>query len=118
MHKNLFRAVLTGLVLLWGGCATDTRLDPAPTVRTIAPEQAVKVVNDVRVTADADAWQGIPAVIEYVTPIKVTIENQHTAPLRIGYDLFALVGSSGRHYAALPPYKIEGRANALVVTGP
>jgi hypothetical protein len=106
------------MVLVWGGCATETRLDPAPTVKTIDTQQAVTTVHGVRVTADADAWQGIPAVIEHVTPIKVTIANQNTAPLQIRYDRFALLGGSGRRYAALPPYKIEGRANALAVTGP
>jgi hypothetical protein len=117
MHTNLMRVILTGLVLLWGGCAAETRLDPAPTVKTIDTLAAVKTVHDVRVTADADAWPGIPAVVEHVTPVKVTIENGTTATLQIRYDLFALRGSAGSRYAALPPFQIEGGANALAVTG-
>ena len=85
-----------------------TQLDPAPAAETVGAETAVERVNGVRMTAETGAWDGLARVTTEVTPIRVTIENGSSAPIRLRYDEFALVNPQGRRYAALPPYGVEG----------
>jgi hypothetical protein len=71
---------------------------------------AVTEAQGVRITIDGSAWQSDPADLgESMTPVLVTIENNGTFPLRIGYPDFSLVGATGFHYAALPPFQAQGR---------
>jgi hypothetical protein len=71
---------------------------------------AVTEVNGVRVTIDGSAWQSEPTDLgEAMTPVLVTIENHGRFPLRIGYQDFSLLGETGFHYAALPPFQAQGR---------
>ena len=50
----------------------------------------------------------IHKVKEKVTPLQVTIENNHGSPIRFSYALFSLTDPSGLSFAALPPYSISG----------
>ncbi|MGA6927476.1 MAG: hypothetical protein WBY88_17440 [Desulfosarcina sp.] len=118
MHRLVNVALIFGLIVLMIGCATETRLEPAPTVKMVDSDRAVSQVKGVRVTADPDAWRGLSAVVEHITPMQVTISNKSRASIRVRYDLFGLIGETGRRYAALPPHRIEGGARAPAATAP
>lgn len=92
---------------LMQGCARPVILVPAPSAAVVGME-AVNDVKGVRVSATGETWEGDPQVRDHVTPIEVTIQNQHGSPLRFSYSLFSLTDPSGTLYAALPPYSIKG----------
>jgi hypothetical protein len=103
-------AVAAGLLVLISGCTTTPELSPAPSANEAQSLEAaaVSTVEGVHIVARADAWTGRPEIKEEVTPLRVTIENNSTQPLRIRYSEFALVSPTGKRYAALPPFAIEG----------
>jgi len=108
-------------LLLGSGCARTAQLAPAPEANRVAGEEnsAVAEVAGVRAVVNGNTWSGEPANLEdQFTPIQVTIENHSGRPLRVRYNEFALVSASGFHYAALPPYKIEGSVVTLAATRP
>lgn len=98
-----------GTLVLLSACATAS-LSPAPEARTVsgATSVAVEQVDGVRVTVQADAWDGDARVTNAVQPMRVTITNGSTQPLRVRYSDFALVAANGHRHGALPPYKVEG----------
>jgi hypothetical protein len=81
-------------------------------------DHAVNQLKGMTVIIDGNSWYGNPDITEDVTPVKITIRNGHTSSLRIRYNDIFLSGESGRHYAALPPYKIEGTIDEPVITAP
>ncbi len=91
-------------------CTTNPDLTPAPKADTVSgmEERAIESVKGVRMTATSDSWTGRPSVKQEVTPVKVTIRNNHGSPIRVRYEDFALINPAGERYAALPPYNIEG----------
>jgi len=90
-------------------CATTT-LSPAPGDETSTGDADVAIdrIDGVSVTIETNAWTGDPAVVGAVEPIRVTISNQGSTPIRLRYADFALVDPVGRRYAALPPFHVEG----------
>ena len=110
-------AVAAGLLVVISGCTTTPELSPAPSANEARglEEAAVSTVEGVNMVAGADAWPGRPEIREEVTPLRVTIENNSNQPLRIRYSEFALVSSTGKRYAALPPFAIEGDVEEPVV---
>lgn len=108
---NVRRFVVVGLLTLLplGGCASAVLL-PAPAARTV-PGAATILADDVagvRVTVQADAWQGTRSVLGQVQPMRVTIDNHSRSTVRVRYGDFALVAANGRRYPALPPFRVEG----------
>jgi hypothetical protein len=107
------RSLLVGCATLAAAaCALGPELVPdvgaarAPGTHTGAVTEA----QGVRITIDGSAWQSDPVDLgESMTPVLVTIENTGSFPLRIGYQDFSLVGATGFHYAALPPFQAQGR---------
>jgi hypothetical protein len=103
-------AAIAGICLcVLAACAT-TSLSPGPGAATV-PGEADTVINridGVSVTVETNAWQGSRVVTNAVEPIRVTITNQGSSPIRLRYSDFALVDADGRRYAALPPYQVEG----------
>lgn len=101
----LATAVLFGLM----ACASAA-LSPAPEARTVPGAAAVAVgeVDGVRVTVQADAWDGDYHVSNAVQPMRVTITNGSKMALRVRYGDFALVAANGHRHGALPPYRVEG----------
>ncbi len=100
---------VAALVVL-AGCASQTHLEPAPSAQE-SPSvygAAVNSVDGVRILAEPNAWVGRAAVTGKVTPIRVVVENHSDHAVQIRYADFALNGSKGRRYAALPPYGVEG----------
>jgi len=80
-------------------------------------DTAVAESDGVRTTVQSQAWSGSPASLpQQITPLKVTMVNHGSHPVRINYDDFTLTGSSGFTYSALPPYKITGSVREPVMT--
>ena len=118
MRSSLPMTLLAASATALAACSgPGTQLDPAPGATTIGTETAVDRVRGVRMTAETGAWEGLASVKTEVTPIRVTIENGSAAPLRLRYNEFALVGSDGRRYAALPPYGVEGEVDTPRLAG-
>lgn len=92
------------------GCSS-TSLSPGPGVTTKAgtSDVAVSQVDGVAVSVQANAWAGDARVRATVQPIRVTIDNNGDVPIRIRYGDFALISPSGKRYAALPPFRVEGQ---------
>ncbi len=90
------------------GCAAN--LQPAPSSQAVAglEKAAVSNVAGVRMVAQSGEWPGKVPIADEVTPVRVIIENSSGQPLRISYNLFALVAPAGQRFSALPPYRIEG----------
>jgi hypothetical protein len=103
--------VLTAVITLGlADCATR-QLVPAPEAQLVPGKHdtAVAETDGVRVTVQSQAWSGSPASLpQQITPLKVTVVNQSSRPVRINYDDFTLTGSTGFTYSALPPYEITG----------
>ena len=81
------------------------RMLPAASAHTIpgAPEAAAAEVQGVRVSADGNDWNAVPADLSTrLTPVKVRIVNHSGAPARIEYQQFSLVGAHGHVYRAFP----------------
>ena len=79
-------------------------------------DTAVAESDGVRTTVQAQAWSGSPASLpQQITPLKVTVANESSRPVRITYDDFTLTGSSGFSYSALPPYEITGSVREPVM---
>ena len=96
--------LLLSLSLGSGGCGHG-HLVPAPSATMVpgAPGAAFQIVDGVRCSADAAAWEGRPgAVPSFVLPVKVRIVNASGTPIRLLDQDFALVGSSGRKYQPIP----------------
>ena len=104
-----FSALLLAAGLAAAGCATPgTDLTPAPSATTVTAERAVDRVRGVRVTAEPNAWTGLARVATQVTPMRVSIQNNGSVPVRLRYSDFVLVTDAGARYSALPPYQIGG----------
>jgi hypothetical protein len=105
------------------GCATESKLEPAPGAVTIGRghNQVVDEFAGVELIANPDAWKGMPEIVQEVVPIKVIVRNRHGRPIRVGTQNFALVTDQGSRIAAKPPEEIKGviRLTAAVpYTGP
>jgi hypothetical protein len=98
-----------GALVALTACASAS-LSPAPDARTIAGATNVAVgeVDGVRITVQADAWDGDYHVANAVQPMRVTITNGSKESLRVRYGDFALIAANGHRHGALPPYKVEG----------
>lgn len=106
--------VLASAMLCLEGCATTPRnpLEPAAFEDpAVAPGDAIEeTVEGVHVTAAVEAWPGTPAVLDHVTPVRLTIRNDSGQPIRVHLSDMRLVDDRGGTYAALPLYLINGRA--------
>lgn len=100
---------IPALVYLWmlAGCAQAPILMPSPSLNVTGGTVA-KEVKGVSVTVSGDAWKGEKQIREHVTPVKITIKNNHGTLLKVTYSFFSLTDDSGNLYAALPPYSVQG----------
>jgi hypothetical protein len=81
-------------------------LAPAPGARVVPGTAAAATadMDGVRLRVEADSWPGPPAVVDAVTPLKVTIENHTAQPLAIRYDRVLLTSREGAQLEAVPPF--------------
>lgn len=105
--------VISVLILLFAlsACATKTALDPAPGTTTFGRgnHQVVDTLSGVELTASADAWRGMPEIVQEIIPIKVTIRNNHGKPITVQHRNFSLVNPNGKRYEARVPEEIKGQ---------
>lgn len=103
--------------LLVTACMGRVKLRPAATAQTLPGEKkaAVAEAAGVRMVVETDQWSGYPVNLNQVaTPLRVTVENRSSEPLRLRYNEFTLSGAEGFTAAALPPYRIEGSVTTAV----
>lgn len=118
LHKQIFSRLLitvSGLLALAiFSCSSQSQLVPGPGANAVPgnSEAAEITVEGVHLVVDAAAWRGNQAILQDITPLKVTIENNSGQPLLIRYKDFAITSNKGKYYAALPPYQIEGSVSA------
>ena len=100
--------LLVGLCLM-SACATRGRLVPLKGESTSVAAATGQQGDSARVTVEVEpnSWRGVPRRLTKVTPVLVTIENEHNEPIRIRYNEFALKASDGRVFCALPPFDIR-----------
>lgn len=105
-------AILVSVLFLSGvfGCARHVALVPGPGAERPDPsaDYAAASARGVEVSANGNLWPGREEIGTMVMPVKVTVRNGSGFPIAIDYDSFALVDSSGKQYAALPPSAIDG----------
>ena len=92
------------------GCASPiARLTPGPGAQ-LAPGnkyQAISIIDSVEVLVDG-RWNGDAGVLDYVTPMKITITNRSGNDILVLFRDFSLISPQGKYYAAIPPYNIVG----------
>jgi hypothetical protein len=102
--------VLTLACLLLAACM-PARLKPAEEASTLpnAPLAAVTEQDGVRMVVEPGAWSANPENLESrILPLKVSITNNNSRPVRVRYSDFTLEGN-GLRYTPLPPIEIRGR---------
>lgn len=102
------RGILVLTTVLVAACGGRPSLEPAPGAQPAPGGGYAGFTDGVMVTADPDAWRGVPRRLDTVTPVLVTIQNDGTTPVRIRYNEFTLVAPDGRRYAAIPPFQVRG----------
>jgi hypothetical protein len=111
-------AVAAGLSLAFiPGCSGRSQLVPGPGANLMpgTTEAVDTTVEGVQVVVDSYAWNGDPAILDEITPLKVTIKNNSGKSLLVRYRDFAITSQSGKFYAALPPFKITGTVDKPVL---
>lgn len=113
--RALVYAAIGGLLLV-GGCARATRLEPAPGANEAQwlPQAAVSEVAEFEVVAQGGAWPDDRGIERHVTPVRVVLENESENPVRLQYRDIALIANDGTRYAALPPHRIDGTISEKV----
>ncbi|HEY3444892.1 MAG TPA: hypothetical protein VGK67_00955 [Myxococcales bacterium] len=107
MRLALTLLLAAGLAL--PGCASRLALAPGPGAQAVAddPFAATAEVGGLRATVEG-RWKGEPPSLgDYVTPVRVTLENRSGAPVRLRYQDFTLTSRNGVTAHALPPFKIQ-----------
>ncbi len=112
MDKSALRSTIQALFLclLAAGCATESKLEPAPGAVTLGRgnDQIVDHFAGVELIANPDAWRGIPEIMQQVLPIKVIVRNMHGKPIHVRTQDFALIADTGERLAARPPFEFKG----------
>ncbi|MFZ5468301.1 MAG: hypothetical protein ACOZIN_02590 [Myxococcota bacterium] len=102
-------------VMLLVGCVHEMELLPATPAQAVVGYEGVArtEVEGVKVMVEGAAWRGRPSDLEaYLTPVRVSIQNESNRPITIRYSLFALETSLGFRYNPLPPLKVLQEASS------
>ncbi len=113
--KNILFSIFFLFLFLVAGCAGTGILVPAPSA-TVEGQQAVQSVKGVHVEVTGEGWSSDPEIYDEVTPVRITIKNDHGTPLRITYSIFSIVDDRGNRYSVLPPYAIKEENNRMNVS--
>lgn len=114
LMKWMTMALALGCV---SGCATSPELEPSPKASGAVQDRISKRVHDIEVTAEVDAWPGWPEVKTHVTPLKITIDNDGTSPIRLSYADFQLRTVDGERFGAVPPIDVDGEVTKPAIVG-
>ncbi len=112
---NYFKMIfIFSFILFIGSCKEKTEIKPAENAEHVQnySNTGVSTVEGIHVTTETGTWTGSDDVKSYITPLRVIIDNNSNYPLNINYSNFMLVTDSGKIFAALPPFDIEGEVNA------
>lgn len=102
-------------VLALAACATGPRLNVAPNAPEKIDHGAIANEQGVQIRVDANVWNGFPQDLHTVVPLRVTIINNSSHPVRLRYEDFKLVppeGGQQQTIAALPPLRLQGQEMA------
>jgi hypothetical protein len=108
------------LVLFITGCAKN-KFQPAAERYAVPEQPNLGRASDAGVTmfAQINEWKGEPSDLrDYVTPVKVKIDNESEHALSIRYDDFVLSNPRGIVSHAIPPSQIDGYREQLVPVTP
>jgi len=111
--RQLFIAIaLVGSGAL-AGCVRTLDLKPAAGAQVLRDRPTLAAANEAGVELVVDGTaRGAPEVSGGPTPLKVTIINHGTVPLRIRYDAFSVGAANGFHRYALTPGQAAAQAVA------
>ncbi len=110
-------AALTGFLLFaTAACASNPTVTPADNAQLAdGGPGATATAENVRLVATVNRWRWTPDQLdEFVTPMLIEIENNGDRPVRVRLSDIRLMGDAGVALAALPPYRIKGRAERTV----
>ncbi|MFN3323901.1 MAG: hypothetical protein ACK5AZ_10430 [Bryobacteraceae bacterium] len=114
LAKRATICAAAGVLVFAAGCGQ--RLQPAPGAQVVPgdPRSAMAEEGGIRISARANDWRGDPSNLnEVVTPVRLRIENNSPAPVRIRYNEFSIVTGTGFRAMALPPRHITGTVDQL-----
>lgn len=110
------RALLLSSLVAFACVHQQLALVPAPDTPQTRGVAFAEVAG-VRAWADG-RWAGAPWDLpEVLTPVTLTLENRSGRAVRLAYEDFSLLGSSGTRYAALPPFSLEAPRSELAPAG-
>ncbi len=107
----MFRVLLLFAVLLILSCATNIKIVPGPGAQNseVLEGAVYAEAAGVSILVEAQAWTGRPDILDKITPLRLTLQNNSGRLLLIRYSEFSITGLSSQNiYAALPPYEITG----------
>src|SRR4051812_37559180 len=100
---SMRKTILAAVVLAASACVVEPMLVPDKTAQKVGGTRnaATAEALGIRVFVDGADWQAKPVrLTEVITPVRVTVENHGSRPVRIAYADFSLDGK--KHYPALP----------------
>jgi len=104
VHRFALLATLAALA----ACAHNPELFPLADSSPQAPHTAAATTGGVRVVVDGEPWHGRPGDLPAtVLPVRVTVENQSSEPVRVAYPEFVLTTPDGMSRHALSPYSVQ-----------
>jgi hypothetical protein len=118
MKNRFLPCAFLGAATIVAGCAHEPELKPSVGAQVLPNQKDVAVaeVAGVQLSVAGDVWKGLPSTLpEVITPLRASVQNQSGRSLRISYQDFALIGSSGFRYVPLPPFSIRGTVNSGLI---
>lgn len=115
---NVCQVAAAACLLGMTGCqVTSPDLEPLDVGDVeIRNKRAVVTDGAIEITVEYAEWPENVRITEEVTPIRIVVDNRGERSVTVRYDDFALLGTSGVAYRALPPFDIKG--SAIVLGGP
>ena len=96
-------------LLALAGCA-GPNIAPAKNAHQLqgVDNAAIASGGGVQVIAQTSKWPGDTDITGHVTPMRIKLSNNTSAPVLIRYEDFKLVAKDGTTYVAIPPRQIQG----------
>jgi len=103
------------LIAFIPACSGYPTLTPATDAKvTTGLDTAIATSNHIEVKVEFEDWSREPRVMQFVTPLKVSIRNTSKETIVLQYQHLFLQGNGANRYAALPPYAIDGEITQTV----
>lgn len=108
-HTYLLAFLLAACTPVQAGLEPATSADEVRFLERAARAQD----GDIIVVAQAAAWPGEAIITQKVTPIRLRVENHGDVEASIHLENIALLGGTGRVYAAVPPVLLSGAVDRI-----